>query len=157
MVSSLIRSTGSLKLRISSFVLVALTSSTIISGGTVLKGTVTDTNGGAIPGATIRFHWDPAGSTVGLATNVGIKTDVIIRSDDTGSFAAELPPGFYDVFVSAMAFTPTCRKVRILQPAGTGLIFLMQVDPLVTQELGDKMVVLPHSDNNANQKHPPVH
>ena len=143
-------------MRIILFVLTALASSMIVFGGTVLRGTITDSSGSAIPGAIILVHWDPAGSTVGLESNVGIKSDVIIRSDDKGRFVAELPPGFYDVFVSAMAFTPTCRKVRIRRTAGPDFTFQMEVDPLVTQELGSEVIAQPGADNNKPKKNSPV-
>jgi hypothetical protein len=78
-----------------------------------LTGTVRDSAGGVISGAHIFIHWDPSGSTVGLTTNVGIKQDLTITTDANGSFSAELPPGFYDVLVSATAFSPDCRKIRL--------------------------------------------
>jgi hypothetical protein len=89
------------------FVVLALASSTTSIGETLFKGTVTDNAGAPISGATILVHWDSAGSTVGLVTNVGIKKDLIIKTNEQGGFAADLPSGFYDVFVSAMAFTPS--------------------------------------------------
>ncbi len=75
-------------------------------GDTPFTGTVTDSAGASISGAMVLVHWDPAGSRVGLTTNIGIKDDLIIKTDEKGTFAAELPSGFYDVFFSAMAFTP---------------------------------------------------
>jgi hypothetical protein len=42
-------------------------------GDTRVNGSVTDENGGAISGAMILLHWDPAGSAVGLGSDVGIK------------------------------------------------------------------------------------
>jgi hypothetical protein len=104
------------------------------------KGTVNDSAGGAIPGTLIVVHWDSSGSTVGLSSNVGIKDDLFLKTDTNGSFAIELPPGFYDVFVSIRAFTPVCRKVRI--KAGKEFVYnpRLNVDPLVTAELGFKIV-----------------
>jgi hypothetical protein len=85
-------------------------------------------------------HWDSSGSTVGLSGNVGINNDPFLKTDASGHFATELPPGFYDVFVSARAFTPLCRKIRIR----TGETFTynprLNVDPLVIQEIGDTVV-----------------
>lgn len=101
-----------------------------------LSGTVTDSEGAAIPNAVVIFHWDSAGSTVGLKTNVGVKQDVVVRTDENGSFAIELPPGFYDVFASAVAFSPDRRKVRVKQDPQS-LRFRLKVDPLVLSEIGD--------------------
>jgi hypothetical protein len=39
-------------------------------GDALFKGEVTDISGAAIGGAMIMIHWDSAGITVGLATNV---------------------------------------------------------------------------------------
>ena len=73
-----------------------------IASGEMLKGAVTDSSGTPISGAMLMVHWDSAGSTVGLKSNVGIKADLIIRTKDDGTFSVDLPPGFYDVFASAL-------------------------------------------------------
>jgi len=101
---------------------------------------VADSSGAGISGATILIHWDPAGSEVGLASNVGIKQDLVVKTDRDGKFAADLPPGFYDVFVSSMAFTPACRKLRLKGAAPLDVKFRMAVDPGVVKELGDAIV-----------------
>jgi hypothetical protein len=105
----------------------------------LLKGVVADSEGTSIRGAHVVVLWDPAGADVGLKSNVGIRHEVNLVTDRKGRFAAELPPGFYDVFVSATAFSPECRKVRI----NPGLTFVykarLRVSPLITRELGDTM------------------
>jgi hypothetical protein len=108
-------------------------------GETKVTSTVTDESGAAISGAMILIHWDSAGSTVGLNTNVGIKKDLVLTTDARGNFSVELPPGFYDLFVSAMAFTPACRKIRLKGAATSEVRFRLAVDPKVTQELGDRI------------------
>jgi hypothetical protein len=107
-------------------------------GDVVLTGAVTDKLGGAIPDATIIVRWDHAGSDVGLDSNVGIRKDLILTTDHSGTFAVDLPPGFYDLFVSAASFTPACRKIRLNKAARASLRFRLGVDPLVTEELGDR-------------------
>ncbi len=114
---------------------------TVAFGQARFSGTVTDENGGAIPGAFVLLHWDSAGSTVGLNSNVGMKTDLVLATDEKGRFVAEVPPGFYDLFVSAMAFTPMCRKIRLNGIATTQPTFRMKVDPKVTMELGDRVLL----------------
>jgi len=111
---------------------------TVAFGDARFSGAVTDENGGAISGAMILLHWDSAGSTVGLDSNVGIKKDLVLTTDEKGGFAAELPPGFYDLFVSAMAFTPTCRKIRLIGIATAEPTFRLKADPKVSRELGDR-------------------
>jgi hypothetical protein len=63
-------------------------------------------------------HWDSSGSTVGLRDNIGIKQDVIVVTDASGQYSANVPAGFYDVFVSAMAFTPIAAKVIVKEGHG---------------------------------------
>jgi hypothetical protein len=78
-----------------------------------ITGEIVDAEGAAIANARVLVHWDSAGSTVGLSDNVGIQHDVIVTTDSNRRYLAEVPAGFYDVFVSAMAFTPTAAKVRV--------------------------------------------
>src|ERR1700733_11337115 len=80
---------------------------------TRLNGVIRDSEGGVISGATIFIHWDSSGSKIGLNTNTGIKQDLILTTDSKGMFSAEMPPGFYDIFTSATAFSPDCKKIRI--------------------------------------------
>ena len=108
-------------------------------GDTRFNGRVTDENGGAISGAMILLHWDPAGTTAGLSSNIGIKKDLVLTTDENGSFAAELPSGFYDLFVSATAFTPACRKIRLNGIATSEPGFRLKADPKVVSELGDRI------------------
>jgi len=97
-----------------------------------LSGTVTDPEGGVISGAYIFVHWDP----VALTSNVGIKADLRVQTDKDGTYSIDLPPGFYDVFVSAMSFTPSCHKVRIRAEQATVLNPKLKVDRVVSKELG---------------------
>lgn len=45
-----------------------------------LKGIVTDWSDTPISNAMVFIHWDSAGSTVDLTSNVGIKEDLVIRT-----------------------------------------------------------------------------
>jgi hypothetical protein len=102
-----------------------------------MTGSATDPTGAAIAQATIELHWDPSGAHVGLKTNVGLRSEMKIMTDSDGKFSATVPPGFYDVFVSAPAFSPACRKVRLLQGKTSHVTFRLVPDKLVTAELGD--------------------
>jgi hypothetical protein len=110
-----------------------------------LTGQVLDSEGAAIPGATVIIHWDPSGSAVGLHTNVGIKEDVRLQTGKHGDFSVQLPPGFYDIFVSAMAFSPACRKIRLKDEKVSKFQVELRVDPLVTDELGTQIFQSPDS------------
>jgi hypothetical protein len=108
-----------------------------------LRGVVTDSEGAIISDARIFIHWDASGSKVGLTTNIGITEDRTLISDAKGLFSTDLPPGFYDVFVSAMAFSPDCRKIRIIKGSAEVYNPRLKVSALVTKELGDKFSSAP--------------
>ncbi len=100
-----------------------------------MVGQVTDAEGAAIRNARVLIHWDPAGSAVGLTDNIGLKNDAVVTTDAAGMYSTNLPPGFYDVFISAMAFTPTATKVRTKRGQRTTFNAKLQADPLVSKEL----------------------
>ena len=104
-----------------------------------IKGSVVDSEGAAIRNARILVHWDPSGADVGLRTNVGLSSDITVGSDAKGKFATEVPPGFYDVFVTATGFSPYCRKIRVNLGESPTVEVSLSVDPIVTKELGDKL------------------
>jgi hypothetical protein len=116
----------------------SLALSNFASTNGMLKGKVTDSEGAAIRHATVRVHWDESGARVGLKSNVGIKEDLTVNTNEGGEFSIELPPGFYDVFISANAFTPQCRKVRVRSGEIATFSPKLNADPLVTKELGDR-------------------
>lgn len=104
-------------------------------GQSGITGHVTDLSGAAIAKARVLIHWDPAGSKVGLTDNIGIQQDVIVTTDADGSYSVEVPPGFYDVFVTSMAFTPTAGKVRVKKEQRATYNSKLKVDALVSREL----------------------
>lgn len=117
--------------------LVVFATAAPVSAQTKLTGVVSDAEGAAIQGARIFIHWDPAGSGVGLTSNMGIKQDIMLITNASGSFSTDLPSGFYDVFVSATAFSPDCRKIRLNAGQKVTLNAKLNVSPLVIRELGD--------------------
>jgi hypothetical protein len=102
---------------------------------------VQDSEGASIAGALIMMHWDPSGADVGVKDNVGIRRDLTARADSKGHFRVALPAGFYDVFISATAFTPNCRKIRLKPNENASFAATLVADPLVTKELGDEVRV----------------
>jgi hypothetical protein len=68
---------------------------------------------------------------------------VIMVTDASGNYSAKVPTGFYDVFVSAMAFTPAATKVRVKQGQPTTFSTKLKVDALVSKELGDAIYPVP--------------
>lgn len=121
----------------------AFSLATPASAQTRLNGVVRDSEGAVISGAHIFIHWDSSGSKVGLTTNVGIKQDLVLMTDANGLFSTELPPGFYDVFTSAMAFSPDCQKVLIKNGEAATYKVRLKVSPLVSKELGGMRVSAP--------------
>jgi hypothetical protein len=101
----------------------------------LIAGRIVDSEGAAIAEARVLVHWDSAGSTVGLSDNIGIQRDIILTTDANGNYSANVPAGFYDVFVSATAFTPIAAKVRVKQAQRITYNSALTVDPLVSREL----------------------
>jgi hypothetical protein len=99
-----------------------------------LTGTVRDSEGAAISKAHAIIHWDPSGSNY-LPDNFGIKQDISVETGSDGRFEVELPPGFYDVFVTATSFTPQCEKIRIKAMAPKSLEMRLKVSPVTSKEL----------------------
>ena len=102
-----------------------------------ISGQVQDSEGAAIAKARILVHWDPSGSTVGLRDNIGVPQDVAATSDKSGHFSVRVPPGFYDLFVTAQAFTPVAAKVRVKSNAPATFDVRLRADPEVSKELAD--------------------
>jgi|SRR5579862_3307875 hypothetical protein len=96
-------------------------------------GTVRDSEGAVIAKAHVVIHWDPAGSNY-LGDNVGIKEDISVNTGSDGKFSLELPPGFYDVLVTATAFAPYCEKIRLKDRPKTFDVKL-KVSPVASKEL----------------------
>jgi hypothetical protein len=117
-------------------VLTVSASQAMAASNSRIIGTVVDSEGAVIAHANITVHWDPSGSQVGLKDNVGIKQDVNAVTGGDGTFSLDVPPGFYDVFVSAMAFSPACLKVRVTSDKPSHFKMRLKPDPLVTKELG---------------------
>jgi|SRR5689334_10808309 len=124
-----------IKTVLSVFLCVLLASASPESG---IRGQVTDSTGAVIAKARVLVHWDPSGQTVGLSSNVGIPQDLIVMTDANGRYSATVPPGFYDVFVSAAAFTPIATKVRVKERKDVTFDAKLPLDPLVGAELGDQ-------------------
>jgi hypothetical protein len=106
-----------------------------IPGKVLLQGTVSDSAGAFLTDGQLVVHWDPSGSKNGLKTNVGIPEDRFLKTDTHGAFYAELPPGFYDVLVTAPGFSPDCRKIRLKPEENATFNSKLQSDPLVAKEV----------------------
>jgi hypothetical protein len=106
--------------------------------GETLRGVVSDVMGAPIKDAVVFVHWDPASSNMRIG-NVGIKHDLLLKTDERGAFTTLLPPGFYDVFVSSPAFSPACRKIRIGKGAVVNVEERLPVSIIVMNELTYKI------------------
>jgi hypothetical protein len=117
---------------------ILLTSILLIGGssatGATLAGTVRDSEGAVIAKAHIVIHWDPSGANY-LKDNIGIKEDIISTTDSNGGFSVDLPAGFYDVFVSAISFSPICDKIRLKGNEPRKYEVKLKVSPVTSKEL----------------------
>ena len=109
-----------------------------LGAGETLRGVVSDEMGAPIKDALVFVHWDPAGSHMRIG-NVGIKQDLVLKTDERGAFTSSVPPGFYDVFVSSPAFSPACRKIRIGKGAIANVEERLPVSNIVLNELGESI------------------
>jgi hypothetical protein len=105
-----------------------------------LNGAVTDDRGAAIPAAFVIIHWDSS-DMVPERSIIMSKPDETLRTDTRGSFNVRLGPGFYDVFVTAKGFSPTCRKIRLHTGEAVPFTTRLNLDPLVASELREKSSV----------------
>jgi hypothetical protein len=106
----------------------------VSTSAATLSGTVRDSEGAVISNARIIVHWDPSGSHY-LKDNIGMKEDLTATTDSNGRFSLDLPAGFYDVFVSAMAFSPHCEKIRLKGKEEKTYTVKLKVSPVTSQEL----------------------
>ncbi len=113
---------------------VLLLFSVVAAKAGTLSGTVRDSEGAAISNAHIVVHWDSSGFNY-LKNNLGIKQDIAATTDARGRFSVELPPGFYDVFVTATAFSPRCDKVRVKGKETRTYDVKLTVSPVTAREL----------------------
>jgi len=102
----------------------------LITHAATISGTVRDSEGGVISKARITIVNDPS-------LPVKDTVDKVVASDEKGQFAVTVVSGFYDVFVSAPAFSPTCTKVRVTEADPAIYSPRLGVDPLVIKESGD--------------------
>jgi hypothetical protein len=99
-----------------------------------LSGTVRDSEGAVIAKAHVVVHWDEAGA-VYLGDNLGIKEDITVSTDSSGKFSVGLPPGFYDVFVTATAFAPHCEKIRLKEKQAKNVEVKLTISKVTSKEL----------------------
>jgi hypothetical protein len=79
----------------------ALVAATVAPAAT-LKGTVTsEPEGAPVPRAHI------------FVLQSGKHAELAAETDDRGKFNIEVEPGFYNVFITAVGFSPTCTKIEV--------------------------------------------
>ena len=115
-------------------ILLILFLTAVSTHGATLSGTIRDSEGAAIANAHVIIHWDSSGKNY-LSDNLGISEDRVISTDANGKFSLELPPGFYDVFVAATAFSPHCEKIRIKGSGPRTYEIRLRVSKVASKEL----------------------
>jgi Carboxypeptidase regulatory-like domain len=99
-----------------------------------IKGRVTDSEGAVIAKARVLIHWDSSSPV--SDTKKSLTQDVSVMTDSRGEYAAAVPVGFYDIFVSAPLFTPIAAKVIVKDRQQAKFNAKLYVDPLVSKEIG---------------------
>jgi len=79
----------------------------------ILKGIVDDQLGARIPNASVVIVWNMEGCKVGhyRAPRHSKKTKFVANNE--GEYAAELPPGKYQVIVIRKPYRPACKDIEI--------------------------------------------
>lgn len=106
----------------------------ISANAATLSGVVRDSEGAVIAKAHVVIHWDSSGSNY-LKDNIGINEDITATTDSNGEFSADLPAGFYDVFVSAISFSAHCDKIRLKDNQSKKYEAKLKVSPVTSKEL----------------------
>jgi hypothetical protein len=90
---------------------------------------VNDTNA-VLPGAHVVVHWEPV-DLWGVASNIGIPRDIVGKTDRDGRFSADLPEGFYDVFVAWGIMSPRSSKIRVERGKPARHRTVLVLDPVI--------------------------
>ena len=114
------------------FVVIPLIVSSAVAQNSMAKGIVVDPSGAPISQGFVLFHSDA------LTPENPIPYDVTLRTDKQGRFSAELPPGFYDLFIGSGGFEPNCQKVRMYTSAPEDLTVVLKLDAKFVKEHGDE-------------------
>jgi hypothetical protein len=98
------------------------------SSGVLVRGTVLDSEGAVIEHAFVYVLKD------------GKTSDELIwrgKSKALGKIELRLEPGFYDVFISFVGFSPSCTKIRVRKGSSTNFRIRMKPNREWTEEYGD--------------------
>jgi hypothetical protein len=61
-----------------------------------------------------------------------------LRTSSEGEAKAELPSGFYDLFVASTGFAPHCEKLRVRDGKPVTVKIILKLDKLMSDEYGDR-------------------
>ena len=82
-----------------------------------------------LPGAFVVIHWEGV-DTSQVTKNIGIRQDIVGRANREGQFVAQLPEGFYDVFVAWSFTAPLAMKIHVAPGKPTLHRAVMHLEPL---------------------------
>ena len=103
-----------------------------VAQNSAVKGIVVDPTGAPISRAFVLFHTDA------LKPENPVPYDLTLRTDKQGKFSADLPPGFYALFIGAGDFEPNCQAIRIRIGVPQDLTIQLKLDPEYVKEYGDE-------------------
>lgn len=99
-----------------------------------LTGIVRDVTNSGVANARVTIHWDPTGSPDPTA-NGKTRQDISVTTDKDGKFTAEVPSGYYDIFISAPAFDPQCEKLHLDQREKKSLEVKLSLSKITMKEM----------------------
>ena len=79
-----------------------------------------------------KFEHAPIRNAFVLVHN-NMGNDIHTRTDRKGTYMIQLPPGVYDVLVSASGFSPACRKIEVDGNEMTKFDLVLEVNTLGMQ------------------------
>lgn len=85
-----------------------------------------------------KFEHAPIGD-VYVLVHSSMGPDLHIRTDGSGKYSIELPPGVYDVLLSADGFSPTSRKIEVIPSRMSDFDAVLEFNDLdMQQERADR-------------------
>ncbi|HXZ31408.1 MAG TPA: carboxypeptidase-like regulatory domain-containing protein [Terriglobales bacterium] len=106
----------------------------------LLAGNVRDSEGAAIRDAHVSIYWNHARAGDFSTPEV---FEFAVKTDAKGEYSMELIPGFYDVCVHAMAFSPTCQTVAITTGQTAKYEPRLNANALIVREIGEELIPNP--------------
>jgi hypothetical protein len=137
-------------IRISLLVIVIGSAVSALAQKSTIRGTIVDATGAVIGNAYVLIHTDA------LDREHRVAYQLELRTNKQGKFTATVPSGFFDLFVGAGGFAPSCRKIRTRGGRSQDIEVALELDPLSLKEYGDEFITEPPPVEPQRSSVPPL-